>query len=225
MTITYHDDLIQGTEEWHAARCGLLCASELHLIITPTLKVASNDKERAHLYELLGQRITGYVEPHYISDDMLRGWEDEISARILYSEKYAPVLETGFITSDEYGFLIGYSPDGLVGKNGLIECKSRRQKKQIETIVENEVPKENLIQVQTGLLVTGRIWCDYISYCAGLPMFVKRVFADDVMQKAIIEAATNFEERLNEKMENYTKFSSVFYPTERNIEDGSEIVL
>ena len=42
------------------------------------MRPASNDKERAHLFELIGQRITGYTEPHYISDDMLRGHEDEI---------------------------------------------------------------------------------------------------------------------------------------------------
>ncbi len=72
--ITYYPDLIQGSDEWKSARCGLLTASEMKLIITPTtLKIASNDKERAHLYELLAQRITRYVEPSYISDDMLRG--------------------------------------------------------------------------------------------------------------------------------------------------------
>ena len=48
----------------------------MKLILTPTLKVASNDKARAHVYELLAQRITRHVEPHYISDDMLRGRED-----------------------------------------------------------------------------------------------------------------------------------------------------
>ena len=42
--ITYHAKLTQGSEEWHAARCGLLTASEMHLIVTPTLKAASNEK-------------------------------------------------------------------------------------------------------------------------------------------------------------------------------------
>ena len=53
------------------ARCGLLTASEMKLIITPTLKIASNDKERAHIYELAAQRITNYVEPSYVGDDKL----------------------------------------------------------------------------------------------------------------------------------------------------------
>src|SRR3990167_6843088 len=62
-SITIYAEMVQGSDEWAAVRCGLLTASEMHLIVTPTLKPASNDKERGHLYELLAQRITRYVEP------------------------------------------------------------------------------------------------------------------------------------------------------------------
>ncbi len=84
-----HSDLYQGTEEWIAARCGMLTASEMSLILTPTFKPAKNEKERSHLYELLAQRITGYVEPRFVSDDMLRGQEDEVEALALYAKHYA----------------------------------------------------------------------------------------------------------------------------------------
>ncbi len=196
MTIKYFPGIEQGSDEWHALRCGILTASEMKMIVTPAMKPASNDKGRSHLYELLGQRITGHTEPSYISDDMLRGQEDEIEARIRYEEHYQPVTECGFITSDDLGFVIGYSPDGLVGDDGLIECKSRRQKYQIETILQDEVPAEYMIQCQTGLLVTRRKWLDFISYSAGLPMFVKRVFPNKAMQDAIAQAAYAFEMRL-----------------------------
>ncbi len=196
MTIKYFPGIEQGSDEWHALRCGILTASEMKMIVTPAMKPASNDKGRSHLYELLGQRITGHTEPSYISDDMLRGQEDEIEARIRYEEHYQPVTECGFITSDDLGFVIGYSPDGLVGDDGLIECKSRRQKYQIETILQDEVPAEYMIQCQTGLLVTRRKWLDFISYSAGLPMFVKRVFPNQAMQDAIAQAAYAFEMRL-----------------------------
>jgi hypothetical protein len=63
----------------------------------------------------------GYVEPHYVSDDMIRGHDDEIEARSLYAKHHAPVAEVGFITNSKCGFTIGYSPDALVGDNGLIE--------------------------------------------------------------------------------------------------------
>lgn len=200
----YHRDLIQGTEEWLQQRCGLLTASEMrHCLTVKTLKVADNDKTRSHIWELLFQRLTGFVEPHYVSDDMLRGHDDEIEARTQYAKHYAPVEEVGFITNDQWGFTLGYSPDGLVGDDGLIECKSRRGKFQVQTIAENEVPEEYVLQLQTGLLVTGRNWIDFISYSGGLPMFVKRVEPDPLIQGAILAAATAFELKLAEKEREY----------------------
>jgi predicted phage-related endonuclease len=224
--IRYFPEMTQGSVEWLQARCGLLTASEMKLIVTPTLKAASNDKERAHLYELLAQRITGYVEPQYIGDDMLRGMEDEIEARALYAKTYAPVIETGFVTNDRHGFIIGYSPDGLVGEFGQIECKSRRQKYQIQTIVENvgedTIPADYLIQIQTGLIVTERQWCDFISYSGGLPMAVVRCFPDPVIQDGIIAAASAFEARLAKRLSEYRETVASkerrLIPTERRTE-------
>ena len=219
--ITYHNDLIQGSDAWHALRCGKLTASEMKLIITPTLKVADNDKTRAHVWELLAQRLTGYVEPQYVSDDMLRGQEDEFYARQAYEANHAPVQQVGFITNDRWGFTIGYSPDGLVGDDGLIECKSRRQKYQIQTIAEDEVPAEYMIQLQTGMLVADRQWVDFISYSGGLPMFVKRVHADPDIQAAIVNAAVAFEQRLAEKEQDYRASLAAMakvIETERRIE-------
>jgi hypothetical protein len=54
---------------------------------------------------------------------MLRGQEDEIMAREAYNKHHAPVTDMGFITNDKWGFALGYSPDGLVGEHGLIECQ------------------------------------------------------------------------------------------------------
>lgn len=201
--ITYHNDLIQGSDEWLAIRCGKLTASEMELVVTPTLKVADNDKTRAHVYELLFQRLTGFVEPQYVSDAMLRGQEDEIYARAAYEQHFAPVAEVGFVTNDRFGFTIGYSPDGLVGDDGLIECKSRAGKYQVRTIAENAVPAEYMIQLQTGLLVSERKWIDFISYSGGLPMFVQRVEADPLIQGAIMAAATAFEAKLADKEREY----------------------
>ena len=207
MSIEYHNDLVQGSDEWHAARCGMLTASEMKLIITPTLKIASNDKERSHLYELLAQRITGYVEPSYVSDSMLRGKDDEIEAIGVYYKNYAVVTECGFITNNKWGFTIGYSPDGLVGTDGQVECKSRNQKLQVRTIVDyvavDAIDPDFMIQVQTGLLVSERKWCDLVSYCGGLQMATVRVLPDVKVQDAIVAASQAFEGRIAEKMAKY----------------------
>lgn len=226
MTITYHPDVTQGSQEWFDLRCGRLTASEMKLIVTPTLKVASNEKERAHLYTLLGQRMAGYVEASFLGDDMLRGYEDEIDAKAAYARHYAPVDDCGFITNDDLGFTIGYSPDGLVGDDGLIEVKSRRHKFQVETILQNvatgTVPDDFLIQVQTGLWVTKRKWLDFISYSAGLPMATVRIYPDPRVQEAIIAAATAFEARLSDAVTKLTGILETpglrFLQTERRVD-------
>ncbi len=220
--IKHHEELIQGSEEWHAVRCGLLTASEMKLVITPTLKVADNDKTKTHLYELAAQRVTGYTEPSYISDSMLRGKEDEIYARAAYEEKYAPVTEVGFITNDKFGFTLGYSPDGLIGEDGLIEVKSRSQKYQLQTIVEDKAPDEYVLQLQTGLLISERTWIDFISYCGGMHMFTKRVYPDKTIQDAIITAATVFHGKLDGMVKTYAEkladTNMRLIPTERKVE-------
>lgn len=221
--ITIHN-VEQGSEKWMEERRGILTASEIKHILTPTLKIADNEKTRSHIWELLAQRISGYVEPAYISDDMLRGISEEILAKELYTEKYAPITEVGFITNDKYGFRIGYSPDALVGDDGLIECKSRRQKFQVETIVGGEVPQEYMLQLQTGLLVTERKWIDFVSYCGGLPMFVKRVFPDATIQATIIEAAEGFERKIAALQELYKVNSGKFHPTRRVTNEDSDLV-
>ncbi|MCK7461148.1 MAG: YqaJ viral recombinase family protein [Sphingobacterium sp.] len=220
--ITVYSELLQGSDEWLEARCGLLTASEMKLIITPTLKPAKNEKASAHLYELLAQRITGHVDPRYVSDDMLRGHEDEIAAREVYSERYAPVDEVGFITNDQWGFTLGFSPDGLVGDDGFIEIKSRRPKFQVETILSGRVPDDYMIQIQTGFLVSGRSWCDFISYSAGLPMIVIGVLPAPAAMIAIEKAARAFEDRMAELLDTYSarlvEQAPLLTPTERRVE-------
>lgn len=223
MTITYHKTVVQGDDDWLALRRGLITASEMSLLLTPTLKIAANDKSRAHIYELAAQRISGYTEPHYISSDMLRGHEDEILARALYSEKIAPVTECGFVTNDRFGPVIGYSPDGLVGDDGLIECKSRRQRFQVQTIIDGEVPGEYKLQLQTGLLVTERKWIDLVSYSGGLPMVVIRVYPDMSTQGAILAAAGQAESDITTKIAQYHRAARGLLPTERRIETEMHI--
>lgn len=203
MTLVIHDAMEQGSDEWLAARCGLITASTVRHLLTPTLKPANNDKSRAFLWDLLGQRLTGHVEPAYVSSDMLRGQVDEIEARDLYAEKVAPVAEVGLMVRDYGGFRLGYSPDGLVGDDGLIEIKSRAQKYQAQTIVKGTPPVEYVPQLQAGLMVSGRAWLDFISYCGGMPMCVWRVEPNPDVQDAIMEAVTDAEEWLAEMTGSY----------------------
>lgn len=199
MTPTYHHDIIQGTQEWHDLRRGVLTSSAIRTLITPTGKLADNEKVRAHVYEIAAQRLTGRTEPTFMSFEMMRGHEEEVLARNLYSEKYAPVAECGFVTRNG----VGYSPDGLVGEDGIIEIKSAKQRIQVERIIANVCPPEHYAQIQTGLWVTGRQWCDFVSYSNGMPMLVVRVLPDAAYFELIDQAVVRFAEQVGAMTSKY----------------------
>lgn len=209
-------DVLQGSDEWLMLRCGMLTASNFRHLLSPTLKTSRNDKQRAHLYELLAERLTRHVEPGYIGDAILRGYDDEDAARALYERHYSPVRQVGLITNSRHGPLLGYSPDGLVGADGQIEIKSRNQRLQVQTVLESlahgVVPAEHYLQVQAGLLISERSWCDYLSYSDGMPMCCLRVYPDAAVQAAIISAARDFEAQLTAHLAAYNAALATLRP-------------
>lgn len=216
MSLTVFNDIEQGSDEWHAQRRGIITASVIGLLITTkTLKPAANDTSRGLTATLVAERITGYTEPMQVSSDMERGTLDEPYAREIYSEHHAPADEVGFMVREFDGLRIGYSPDGIVGNDGLIEIKSRKQKIQLKTILEDEVPLENMAQIQCGLLVSGRDWCDYVSYSGGMPLYTKRVLPDPRWHEAIIEAVTAFEATAEDMYADYLDRVAEMPATER----------
>jgi len=187
------------------------------------LEPASNDYSRSLTMRLAAERITGWTELSYINDEVIRGIEDEPLARAKYNKHYAEVAEVGFITEDRWGFTIGYSPDGLVGDNGLIEVKSCRPKRHLATILAGHPPIETMAQLQCGLLVSGREWIDYVSFCGGMPMFVKRVYPQQVWFDVIVAAVAAFEANVTEMLRIYDESIVGLHLTERRIEQ--EVVI
>lgn len=216
MSLEIFTELEQGSPEWLAARCGIVTASVVGQLITPkTVKPAVNDYSRGLTATLVAERITGHVEPIQVSQAMLRGQMDEPYARDSYSEHHAPATEVGFMVRDFTLFKIGYSPDGLVGDDGLIEIKSRAQKKHLQTILADEAPLENMAQMQTGLLVSGREWIDYVSFCSGMPLWTKRVLPDKRWFEAITDAVASFELAAELMIDKYQAATENLPPTER----------
>ena len=221
---TYHFDIEQGTDEWHALRRGKITASAVSRLITATGKPANNDTSRAQLLQLLAERITGQSDASFYNDDMARGHLLEPLARDLYAKHYSPVVECGFITATLGGVELGYSPDGLVGDDGLIEIKSPRQKNHLKALLANEVPAEYVPQVQLGLAVTGRSWCDFISYAPGLPLFVHRCRRDEGVIAQLIDASRVAELVLERLMELYSA-AAVRFPATQLIQPEQEIIV
>lgn len=204
MTVTYHWNILQQTEEWFALKCGILSASVMGDIVTPsTLKYADNKTSRELIDKLAVQRITKVIDPEFQSYDMRRGNVEEQFARNMYNDNYALVRECGFVTNDKWGFTIGCSPDGIVGDDRGIEVKSHKQKFQFSTVRSAKIPDEFRIQVQTNMLVTERPFWDFISYSGAMNMITITVEAEEEIHQAIEAASTEFHKRLDAAIEEY----------------------
>ena len=184
MTLTVYETLEQGTDEWLEARRGLVTASTMNRLVTPTLKTADNDTSRALLNTLACERITGHVEPHFETFDMARGHNEEPWAREEYAaHQGVEVAQIGFMTREFNGATLGYSPDGLVNDDGLIEIKCPNTATHIDTILTGAVPDKYLKQMLFQMACTGRDWCDFVSFDPRMPdemqLFIKRVPRDD----------------------------------------------
>ena len=223
--LTVYAGVAQGSAEWLELRRGILTASTVGQLITPsTLKVAGNDMSRALVCQLVAERITGWVQDSYQSFDMVRGALDEPVARGVYGEHYAPVTEVGFMVRHFDGADLGYSPDGLVGDDGLIEIKSRSPKDHLATILADKVPAKHMAQIQAGLLVSGRQWLDYISFCGGMPLWVERVQPDQRWVAAIRAALAGFEATAAKQIAAYRDAVAGLPTTERTTYDLDMVI-
>lgn len=232
--ITYYWTLMQHTEQWERARKGIITASIMkHLISKKTDKktgvvtysVPDTDTSRAYLFQLASERLYPALGDNFQSYAMQRGVKDEAEAFNLYSKNYEPLRTCGFVTNDEHGVLLGYSPDGLtaLSDDAQFEAKSRDPKFQVETIYYDEMPDDYDIQVQFGLIVTKRKRCAFGSFCGGAHMFVKNIEPDFVMQREIIKAAQQAEKQIQEIVAKVSASitKNGFILTEKRVEDIS----
>lgn len=183
--------------------------------LPPVYAVADNDTSRAVTATLVAERIADFTEDLPMTSDMWRGVDSEPLARDIYARHFAPVDEVGFMCEDRWGFSIGYSPDGLVGDDGLIEIKAPRAKTHVLTVLTDTVPAHYMAQLQCGLLVSGREWIDFVSYVGGLPLWVKRVHPDPAWHEAIVAAVANFETTATEMVARFNNLTSDLPATER----------
>lgn len=178
MKPTYHNCEQYGPEYWKLRR-GVPTASSFDRIITPAKGELSKAADK-YIAQLIGERI----DPGYprldgpTNDHIKRGHRVEPEVRKLYEfEQDLEVQQVGFVVSHCGRF--GCSPDALVGEDGLLEVKSPCHEVQVERILLGRLPDEFKPQLHGQLIVTGRSWVDWISYCANTKPLIIRVVPDE----------------------------------------------
>lgn len=191
----------QGTDEWKKLRMGHVTAS----CISDVMSVGKGGKEATGRYKykvrLLAERLTGMSQESYSSAAMEWGVENEQYAAMAYEVSRGTFLDkTGFWLHPTIKWL-GVSPDRLVGEDGLVEIKCPNTTTHLGYIFENRVPPEYMKQIQCQLWVTGRKWCDFVSFDPRLPqknqLFICRTERDEELIKYMEAAVLNFLEEID----------------------------
>lgn len=174
-------DIVQGSPEWHAIRCGRVTASRVADVIAKT-KTGWGASRASYMAELIAERLTGEPAERFTNAAMAWGTEKEPEARTAY-EFYSgvDVVQVGFVEHPTIP-MTGCSPDGLVGEQGLVEIKAPNTATHVDTLLGGSVPGKYITQIQWQLACTGRGWCDFVSYDPRMPesmrLFIRRVHAD-----------------------------------------------
>lgn len=188
---------LQGTQEWLDERAGHATASEFKTIMVAG-KCDSGFGTGAMSYadKLIAERLIGKAIDGGGSVDTSWGSGNERSAIIEYQDRVGVTVQDAPFC--RYALLdwCGGSPDGFVGENGLVEVKCPgNSANHIHTVRADQMPGDHVAQVQGNLWVTGRDWCDFLSYDPRLPcsrFFSQRIERDDVYIAKLAERVAAF---------------------------------
>jgi len=170
--ITVHEQLEQGSEEWHQLKAGRISSTSVGGIFT-------KGKDKWGLGAgLLTQldRVTAEIKTgesqssDYTNSNMERGKIMEQEAIREYEiETFRVVKSIGFVAMGKY---FGDSPDGWVGEDGCIEAKSPTAKVHQKYLRLSKDPKwktEYHTQIKWHMFVGKKKWCDFISFNPDFP--------------------------------------------------------
>ena len=182
-------DVEQGSRAWVEARLGIPTATGFNRIVTATGRQSRSRDD--YLAELTAEYLTGEPYADFGGTEWMdRGRALEPDARASYQlDRGATVQQIGFVFRDEKR-LVGCSPDGLVGDDGLLELKCPSAPVHIKYLVAG--CGQYYSQLQGQLWVTGRKWVDFMSYHPDLPEYITRVGPDPAYQAALDKALPEF---------------------------------
>jgi len=184
----------QGTPEWLAARLGVPTASEFGDIITPKTGKLSASAD-GYIDRLIDELVRPNAERGFSGNRHTeRGHLYEPDARELYAfeNEDARIRTVGFVLRDDGR--AGCSPDALVNDDGGLEIKSPDGPTHIGYLRAGTLPDKYKPQVHGSLVITGRAWWDFMSYCPGYKPLIVRVVPDDYT-KQVADCLAQFLER------------------------------
>lgn len=186
-------DCEQGSPAWYVCRLGLPTASEFKTVLAQGRGGAESETRRTYLYKLVGEILTGEPMWNYTNEHFERGKQMEEEARDLYTFLTdAELTRVGFIKN--HG--AGCSPDSLIGKNGMLEVKTKLAHLQVEALLDGVLPPEHKAQVQGQLWIAEREWVDFVSYWPKLPLLKVRVHRDEPYIERLAKEVERFKDEL-----------------------------
>jgi len=88
-----------------------------------------------------------------------------------------------------------------VGDDGLIEIKCPNTATHIDYVMQDKVPTKYIPQIQCQLAVTGRKWCDFVSFDPRLPdglqILIVRLERDDEYIEKLQDRVVKFLDEVN----------------------------
>ena len=179
----------QLSDEWFKERIGSIGGSSIGSVCAK----GSGKTRDTLLYRFAGEILSGEKYHGFTNEHMDRGIEQESEARAAYGIATGnKVQQVGLIRLAPYKH---YSPDGLVGENGIIEIKCVTPAIHVKTIMMNRLPPEYMKQIQWGLHVCKRDWCDFISYSPTVTsnqIWINNVTRDDKLITEMDKEADKF---------------------------------
>lgn len=159
------EEIVQGSPEWHALRCGKWTASIIH----PLVATRGDGKGRSTLIRtVVAERLTGIPQGFEGNEDTDFGHEHEPHARRLYQIRNGVFLDRVAFLAHPTVPMSGASPDGMRDDRG-VEFKCHRKAKKFLELIEAEIPRAHKIQCQWGMACGGKGLWDYNNYCPEMP--------------------------------------------------------
>lgn len=203
-------DVKQGSQEWVDLHCGIPTTSEFGNLITSTGGRSNSLDDYAKI--LAADAYAGKALDRFSGNKYTdRGTEQEPDARVVYEYmKDVQVEQVGFITPDDGSY--GCSPDGLVGKDGLVEFKCQIAKEHVKALLyyrkNGKCPTTYVAQTQGQMFSTKRKWCDLVFYHPDLPTLIIRQKPAPAIFRGIkeqIQAVIEERDSILEELKSFTQ--------------------